>query len=828
MSEASASPARGIEPLDPEALARLRFFEGMDRVNRAIQGTNDLEKMLSDVLEAVLAVLDCDRAWLLYPCDPASPTWRVQMECFRPEYPGALPASLDVPMSPEVAQVFERARAAPGPVKAGHGGSSPLSPRARDVFHVKSALGVAIYPRGDAPYLFGIHQCSRPRDFTPEDLQIFQEIGRRLADALTSLLAVRGLRESEARYRCFMDNATDAFFLLNERGILEDVNRQACESLGFARDELIGRTPELFATEVDPAALARIMACIGGGGQIARDTRHRRKDGSTFPVEVRSRRMEGAGRWWAVSIARDISERKVAEEALQKSERRHRAFFETSNAGMVAIGPGGIAVRANEAFCAMMGYSPDEVRSRPVPDFLFPEDVPRVREAWAAMMSGRTDRFAGEQRYLRRDGTALWTLTNVVVLARDDSGAPVASSAVIIDLTERKRLEEHLQRAQKMEAIGQLAGGVAHDFNNLLTVINGYSEVLLASLSEDEGLRDAATVIRDAGERAARLTSQLLAFSRKAVVEPKVLDLNGVVEATSRMLSRLLGEDVTLVTQLQPDLPRVLVDPGQIEQVLMNLTLNARDAMPKGGRITICTDDVATGVGGPWAEDLPPGRHVRLRVSDTGAGMTDEVRRRIFEPFFTTKGVGRGTGLGLATVYGIIQQARGAVVVDSHVGKGTTFSVLLPVTSAPALPRRTQHRAAAAASETILIVEDEEAVRRLARRLLERRGHVILEAAGGLEALRLVDDFAGQIDLLLTDVVMPGMDGRDLADAVRARRPAIKVLYMSGFTDDAVARHGISSVTDTLLQKPFSTEMLVQRVRETLDGAAALRRDVER
>ncbi len=689
MSEGSALEAGGIEPVAPEGLAHLRFFASMDRVNRAIQGTDDLEQMMGDVLDAVLGVLDCDRAWLIHPCDPASPTWRVHMERTRPEYPGALAMNIDVPMSAEVAQVLATARAGPGPVKAGQGEALPLSPRSKEVFHVKSALTAAIYPRGDAPYLFGVHQCSRARDWTPDDLHLFQEIGRRLTDALTGLLAVRRLRESEARYRGLMENATDAFFLVNESGILEDVNHQACESLGFAREEMMGKTPELVATGLDGPRLARIMAFIGGGGQVVTDARYRRKDGSTFPVEVRSRRMEGAGRWWAVSIARDISERKAVEEALEKSERRHRAFFETSNAGMVSIGPRGTAVRANDAFCAMIGRPRDEVEGRPIPDLLFPEDVPRVREAWAAMTSGESDRFVGEQRYLRRDGTELWTLTHVVVLARDDSGAPITSSAVVLDLTERRRLEEHLHRARKMEAIGQLAGGVAHDFNNLLTIINGYSEILLASLSGDEGTFEAATAIRDAGERAARLTSQLLAFSRKATVAPKVLDLNGVIDATTKMLSRVLGEDVTLVTQLQPDLARVLADSGQIEQVIMNLAVNARDAMPRGGRLTIRTDEIDAGAVGRWAEAaLQPGRHVRLHVSDTGSGMTADVRRRIFEPFFSTKGIGRGTGLGLATVYGIVQQARGAVLVESQEGKGTTFTVLLPVVDVPALPPR--------------------------------------------------------------------------------------------------------------------------------------------
>ncbi len=677
MSEPTAH-GRGNEPKAPESVAHLRFFASMDRVNRAIQGTDDLEQMMCDVLDATMAVLGCDRAWLVHPCDPAAVSWRVQMERALPEYPGALAMEVDVPMGPEMASAFATALASAGPVKLGPGGAVPLSSRAVEVFRVKSCLTMAIHPRSDAPYLFGVHQCSRARDWTSDDLRIFQEIGHRLADALTSLHAVRRLRESEARYRGFMDHATDAFFLLNETGVIEDVNRRACESLGYSQEELIGRTPQLFSTAADPARFTSMMAHVGAGGQLAVDTHHLRKDGSTFPVEVRSRRMDSEGRWWAVSTARDISGRKAAEEALRESERRHRAFFDTSNAGMVAIGPTGRAVRVNQAFSAMTGYSLEDLRDKSIHELVFAEDVPPLLARWAAMTSGRTDRFVGEQRYRRRDGASLWTLTHVVVLSRDDSGAPLSCSAVVIDLTERKQLEEHLQRARKMEAIGQLAGGVAHDFNNLLTVINGYGELLSATLSAQDHAHDAVMAIRDAGERAARLTSQLLAFSRKAIVAPRVLDLNEVIRTTTRMLSRLLGEDVTLVTELGEGLAAVRADAGQIEQLVMNLAVNARDAMPKGGRLTLTTDEVELGGEARHRGDPGPGRHVRLQVADTGAGMTEEVRSHIFEPFFTTKGVGRGTGLGLAAAYGIVRQAGGSVSVDSREGHGTTFTVLLP------------------------------------------------------------------------------------------------------------------------------------------------------
>jgi two-component system, cell cycle sensor histidine kinase and response regulator CckA len=450
-------------------------------------------------------------------------------------------------------------------------------------------------------------------------------------------------------------------------------------------------------------------------------------------------------------------------------------------------------------------------------DELFRLEAAQGHEARAATQA--QGEWAGELRQLTKEGNEVIVMSSWT-LVRDEAGQPQSILAINTDVTKKKSLEAQLLHAQRMEGIGMVAGGVAHDFNNLLTVISGYSEMVLGRMKPDDPSRGLLQEVHKAGERAAALTHQLLAFSRKQVLQVQVLDLNSLITDAEKMLSRLIGEDVQMVTEGDPRLGRVKADAGQIEQILLNLFVNARDAMPQGGRLTVMTRNVELDENYARAHPyVKPGRYVLLAVSDTGAGMDEATRARVFEPFFTTKEPGKGTGLGLATVYGIVKQSGGSVELDSAPGRGTTFQIYLPRVeeAVPARKSPSGEFKAPRGTETLLLVDDDAAVRSLCRLALQTFGYQVLDAADGAAALLLSEAYQARIHLLVTDVVMPGMNGRELANRLTKLRPGLKVLYVSGYTDDAVVRNGVAAGGVAFLAKPITPGMLARKVRQVLD-----------
>jgi two-component system cell cycle sensor histidine kinase/response regulator CckA len=527
-----------------------------------------------------------------------------------------------------------------------------------------------------------------------------------------------------------------------------------------------------------------------------------------------------------VMIFSDITEHKRAEDTLRESEEKYRTILENIEDGYFEVDIGGNLTFFNDSLCRMLGYSKDEMKGMNNRKYTDQENAKKLYETFNKVYrTGEPIKGFGWE-VVAKDGTKLFGEVSVSLI-KDSKGKPVGFRGIARDITERRRaeeekatLQEELRQSQKMEAIGGLAGGIAHDFNNLLTVISGNCQLSLLELQGGDPLKGNIEEIKAAADRATSLTRQLLAFSRRQVLDMKVLNLNAILRDLEKMLCRVIGEDVELVTSLDDDLGMVKTDPGGIEQVIMNLAVNARDAMPSGGKLIIKTSNAE--LDEPYARShvaIKPGLYVKLCVVDTGVGITPEVREHIFEPFFTTKKKGKGTGLGLSTVYGIVKQSGGDIWVDSEPGLGTTFHIYLPRVDEPfeEMRKKVTREELPGGGETILVVEDEEDVRSLAVRILEKQGYKVLEASCGNDALVLSKERKEPIHMVLTDVVMPGMSGRQLADQLIHLHPKMKVLYMSGYTDNAVFHHGVLEEGVNYIHKPFTIDGLMKKMREVLD-----------
>ena len=646
-------------------------------------------------------------------------------------------------------------------------------------------------------------------------------------------------RLDDHRFAGLLEAAPDAMVCVDADGRIALVNAQTERLFGYGRDELVGQPVEMLVPDavraIHPGRRAGYVSDprprpMGAGMELA----GRRRDGSTFPAEISLSAIDTEEGILVSAAVRDVTQRQLAAETAAQLA----SIIQSSHDAVIGKTLDQVITSWNPGAERLYGYTAAEVAGRHIEMLIPVEDREREAAVVAAVARGeRADQY--QTRRLRKDGTTVevsltlspiadrtGTIVGVATVARDvtERLEIAAEQERLRTQTERDKLERHLHQSQRLESLGQLAGGVAHDFNNLLGVISNYAAFVGEEVARQlpggrgQGVRDDIEQVQQAAERAAGLTHQLLAFARQEMIQPRVLNINDVVASVEQLLIRTLGEHIELITDLAAGLPPVLADPGQVEQVLLNLAINARDAMPRGGKLVINTastivDDTAS------QAQLPPGQYVALKVSDTGTGIPKDVLDRVFEPFFTTKPKGEGTGLGLATVYGIITQAGGHVRIYSEPGLGTSLTALLPVTEqdiTPAAPPQAEPRHGH--GQIVLVVEDEPAMREVTRRILDRNGYQVVAAASGAEALDVLASQVDHIDVLLTDVIMPRMQGKELADKIRILQPAARVVFMSGYTQGLLGAQGVLEPGVHLIEKPFSESTLLTKLHEILSA----------
>ncbi len=638
------------------------------------------------------------------------------------------------------------------------------------------------------------------------------------------------LRQSEERFRSLTSAISQIVWTTDTNGNLISARSPSDELLTLADDDLMKEWTSRLHPDDRQRATDNFMQAIRGHKRryqdeyrllhMGDDTYHYYVSRGTPVFEK-----DGTIREWVGSLT-DITERKLAENSLRESEENFRALVKAGTHFVWTVNTEGRSEQFPQWWSDITGMTEEESREGGWLTAVHPEDLARLKHLWQDAFDNNK-LFEIEYRVRTKEGEYdHFAIRGVPVFNAD--GKFRQWIGTFTDITERvmaaetlRKTEDDLRQSQKLESVGRLAGGIAHDFNNMLTAINGYSDLTLRRLPPDDPLRANIEEIRKAGERSAELTHQLLAFSRQQILQEKVLDLNKVVADTSMMLERVIGEDVKLITALSPQIGKIKADPGQLSQVILNLVVNARDAMPQGGKLTIETKNVE--LDASYARNhrsVKPGNYVMMAVSDTGSGIDSETMDHMFEPFFTTKGVGKGTGLGLSTVYGIIKQSGGNIWVYTELEKGTTFKIYFPLISenGNSAEKSNLTTGMEKGTETILLVEDEELLRKLGREVLETGGYNVIEAQDGVDALAVCENLSEQIDLLLTDVVMPLMGGRELAEKLAEKYPKMRVLFTSGYTNDAIVRHGIIAEGTNFIQKPFTLDALSRKVREILDA----------
>ena len=831
---------------EQERQEHLNLLENLGRIDSVIREANDAEDLMERVITETYDIFSCDRAWLLFPCDVNSESFTVPVEKCNQKFPSVRGKSF--PRDAQMQLNIERALSSRGPLLAAIGGEIPVAQLAANEFFVQSEMYMTLYPRRGQPWLFGLHQCSYERTWTAAEKNLFNEIGHRLTDSLSSMLLLKDLRASETLFRSVVTQAVDILLIFDTEGNIVDANEMASEETGFSIQELTSmKIHELEGGNRTEEERQKLLEFSLAEEALTLSGRYKRKDGSTFPVEIRSGSIVVDDKTYLLALVRNVTEREKASRAQLHSGAITRAiakatvnFLEDRSLASMCQSLVSDALRLFSAESGLIARI--DGNGELVPIYSTDKDISPLEKTIREVVASGEPIFCSSQQA----GKAGKEETMVVLPLRIgsevlgafllknrpggfgtkerkelDNFVHTAVLGLQMSITEKRRQEaqDQLRHSQKMQAVGQLAGGIAHDFNNLLLAIQGYTDLVLLSVEPDSPLQEHLSQVIKAAKRASTLTRQLLAYSRRQQLHPVLIDLNDTISNLMKMLRRLIGVNIDLDIHPGLNLGMVSADPGQIEQVLLNLVVNARDAVGEEGQVTISTKNcnITKAQCAPYP-NVQPGSYVALSVQDTGLGIEEENLSRIFEPFFTTKEVGKGTGLGLATVYGIIEQHGGFIDVESEVGKGTTFHVYLPfVETARAEAKEERAKVVRGGTETILVAEDEEMVRILAQSILERAGYNVLLAENGKIALDIFLARHSEISLVILDVIMPVMGGKAAMNRMRDHSPEMPFLFLSGYAANAVIEEAEKDERMRFLPKPYRQSDLLQVVRTLID-----------
>lgn len=801
-----------------ERALQVQFLKDIAKIERSMEDAEDLTETMANTLETSLSIFACDRAYLIYPCDPDVDRCKVVVERYVPEYAGPEGEEKVLTVSPELAESFRACIESKRPLVFHPENGLPV-PDAAAAHAIKSALNMMIMPRIGSPWLLGLSQCSHSRMWTDYDQRLFQELGYRISESLNSLLLLRDLRNNEKRYRSLFQNSRDAIVITSQDGLIVEANKAFSDLFGYTTEKLRGMSAmDLWASpddrdkwekelkNVESLGDYELQACRKNG-----EIRHCLLSSSIWTAEDGSTQYQ--------TLCRDITEHRSAQKALRESEHMFRLLSEQSLMS-VCILQDGVYRYANQAMSALCESPVEEILRWNLEEFLdivHPEDRSFVRkQARMKQLGDPGQKINYSFRIVAKSGQVKWVEVYSKTVQFHGRNANLIS---MIDITRRKQAEDQLRQSHKMEAIGTLAGGIAHDINNLLQVVLGQADMLRLRTGMDQESIQSIMAIRRSALNGAELVKRVLTFSRQAETEMKPLNLTDEVRRVQKLLLRTIPRMIRIEMALADNLWLIEADPSQLEQILLNLAVNAKDAMPEGGTLIFETRNTA--LRKEYCETHPEvqqGKYVMLTVSDTGQGIEKHVIERVFEPFFSTKAPGEGTGLGLSTVFGIVKNHGGHINCYSESGVGTTFKIYFPVASVdlPAAVADTVEMPAGG-TETLLLVDDEEAVLNLGTEMLELAGYTVLTASNGREALRIFSRDNHLISLVILDLVMPEMSGRKCLDEILRINPAMRVLIASGYSANGPARDALQSGATGFISKPFDLKQLLQAVRAALD-----------